>query len=543
MTPEGLETEKKYDVDAEAALPALQQISGVGRVGEPYDAMLEAVYFDTDDLALASRRITLRRRTGGADAGWHLKLSPQSAAESSGKSAAESASQRREIHAPLGQADVVPEQLLAHVHVYLRGAGLAPAARLKTRRTTHPLYGRDGVHLADFADDRVESESVGSGLKSSGLKQEWREWELELVHGDAELFPAAAASLTAAGARPAAHESKLGRALGEAWPARQEAAPASGAGEAPAGAEGAGGKQPGGKAAGKTGPASGVVTGYLAGQLAELLGIDPAVRLEEPDAVHQMRSATRRLRSALAVYRKLFDDTAVRKLRDELKWLGRILGAPRDAEVTRERVLADVASLPSEQAGAVKDRLERELGDRFNAGYRRVQEVLVTGRYYRLLDDLEDFRDNPPVQPAASAPAGQVAGKRIRQSVRRLRRSSRAARQEKEGAAHDAALHQVRKDAKRLRHAAESVVPVHGKRASKIAKAAHKQQRILGDHHDSVMARTLLAKLARGPQPSDTVRDAYGRLLRKEEKTAARTEAKYRKARRKARKLLKRGVG
>ena len=74
MTHEGLETEKKYDVDAEAELPALQDIKGVGRVGEPYEASLEAVYFDTDDLALASRGITLRRRTGGADAGWHLKM-------------------------------------------------------------------------------------------------------------------------------------------------------------------------------------------------------------------------------------------------------------------------------------------------------------------------------------------------------------------------------------------------------------------------------------------------------------------------------------
>lgn len=519
MNPEGLETEKKYDVDPGAALPVLQEISGVARVGEPSEAVLEAVYFDTDDFALAARRVTLRRRTGGTDAGWHLKLAPEGDGDA--------VPQRKEIHAPLGQPDVVPDQLLAHLHAYLRGTAVAPAAKLKTRRTTHPLYGHDGVHLADFADDRVESESLGSGRR-----QEWREWELELVHGNAELFPAAEACFSAAGARPAAHESKLGRALGVAWPERRDAEP---------GGEQPDAKQPGGKSAAKRAPASGVVTAYLGGQIAQLLRSDPAVRLEEPDAVHQMRSATRRLRSALAVYRKLFGNAAVGRLRDELKWLGRILGAPRDAEVTRERVLADVDALPPEQAHAVKDGLERELGGRFTAGYRRVQEVLVSDRYYRLLDDLEEFRDKPPALPAAAAPAGRVAGKRIGRAIRRLRRSAKAARQEKTGPAHDTALHQVRKDAKRLRHAAESAVPVRGKRAAKLAKAAQRQQKILGDHHDSVMVRTLLGKLARGPQPSEHVA-AYARLLKKEEKAAARTEAKYHKARRKARKLLKRGV-
>lgn len=517
MNPEGLETEKKYDVDPGAALPALQEISGVARVGNPSEAVLEAVYFDTDDLALAARRITLRRRTGGTDAGWHLKLAPEFPPSSEG--GGDSVPQRQEIHAPLGQPDVVPDRLLVHLHAYLRGAAVAPAARLKTSRTTHPLYGDDGVHLADLADDRVESQALGSGLK-----QEWREWELELVRGSAELFPSAEVCFTAAGARPAAHGSKLGRALGADWPEKSDA------------------KQPDGKSGGKTGPASGVVNAYLGAQIAQLLRSDPAVRQEEPDAVHQMRSATRRLRSALAVYRRLFSDAAVRRLRDELKWLGRILGAPRDAEVTRERVLANVDALPPEQAGAVKDRLERELGDRFTAGYRRVQEVLVSDRYYRLLDDLEEFRDNPPALPAAAAPAGQIAGKRIGRTARRLRRSAKVARQEKPGPAHDTALHQVRKDAKRLRHAAESVIPLQGKRATRLADAAHRQQKILGDHHDSVMATTLLGKLARGPQASEHSSAAYASLLKKEEKAAARAEARYHKARRKARKLLKRGV-
>src|SRR6478735_6542520 len=174
MTAEGLETEKKYDVDAGTGLPDLAAIPGVGGVGDPHGAELEAVYFDTADLVLASRRITLRRRSGGVDAGWHVKLPPDAGTAAGTGSASESEQtpgSRREIHAPLGQANVVPEKLLAYLHAYLRGADPVPVARLNTRRATHALYGDDGVHLADFADDTVDAELLhGPGEKPAGQK-------------------------------------------------------------------------------------------------------------------------------------------------------------------------------------------------------------------------------------------------------------------------------------------------------------------------------------------------------------------------------------
>jgi CHAD domain-containing protein len=575
MTAEGLETEKKYDVDAGTSLPDLSAIPGVGRVGDPHQAELEAVYFDTGDLLLASRRITLRRRRGGADAGWHVKLPPDAgAAAGSGSASEEGPGPRREIHAPLGQADVVPGKLLAHLHAYLRGTDPVPVARLNTRRTTHALYGDDGVHLADFADDSVEAELLqGAGGKPAGQKQQWREWELELVHGEPEVFKSAASVLAAAGARPSAYESKLRRTLGAAPTAQAKATEGSvetdGTGETDGTVESEGtgesegtaaskdkGKQPGGRKPGKQWPASAVVSAYLAGQISEILANDARVRLEEPDAVHAMRSATRRVRSALAVYRKLYGRGAVGRLRDELKWLGRILGTPRDAEVMLDRLRTNTGKLPTgEGADEVRQRIERELGIRLDAGYRKTQEVLLTDRYFRLLDDLEDFRDHPPVLPAAGAPARKTARKLVRKAARRLRRAHKAAAQAKDGAgdrpgmefkeatAHETALHQVRKDAKRLRHAAETVDPLFGKRAAKLAKAAHKQQKILGDHHDSVMARIFLGKLAGGPDLPEPVAAAYGSLLKREQKSTAKAEAKYRKAHRKSRKAIQRGVG
>jgi CHAD domain-containing protein len=135
-----------------------------------------------------------------------------------------------------------------------------------------------------------------------------------------------------------------------------------------------------------------------------------------------------------------------------------------------------------------------------------------------------------------------VAGKLVNRTVRRLRRSHNAAMGSVEGPARDAALHQVRKDAKRVRHAAESVESVYGKRAAKLAKAAHKQQKILGDHHDSVIARDVLGKLGSATDLPEPVALAYNSLLEREERIAAAAESKYRKARRKAGKLLNGGV-
>jgi CHAD domain-containing protein len=519
MASQGIEIETKYDVDDDATVPALEKLPGVARVAAPHTAVLEAVYFDTDQHTLASRRITLRRRTGGTDAGWHLKLPPEATTGTEPQ-------QRREVHAPLGQPGVVPDSLLAHVQAYLRGAEVRPVARLATRRTTHALYGGDGVRLADLADDHVEATSLHHGDVAE-QPQSWREWEFELVHGGPDLFSPAGELLTAAGARPAGHASKLARALGGA----------SGA-AAPEERE-----SPAALLAGKKAPAAAVVTVYVGEQLRQLLSEDAAVRLEGPDGIHNMRSAIRRLRSVLAAYRKLYRAMPVRRLRDELDWLGLVLGDPRDAEVALERLRGHLDELPpGEGRDAAREQVERKAGAAFDAGYRRVQEALRSERYFRLLDNLEDFRDHPPVRAEAVAPGRRVAAKAVDKSARRLRRSHKAARHARRGTDHENALHQIRKDAKRLRHVAESAALVTGKRAGKVAKAAHKQQKVLGDFHDAVMARNLLQDLEPGPGQAESTAAALAALRTRQAELMAAAEAKYRKARKKSRDLLRRGV-
>ena len=539
MASQEVEVEKKYDVGNDAEVPDLAELPGVARVGEPRVDTLEAVYFDTERHALAARGITLRRRTGGFDAGWHLKLPPEPLGSSKDAGSKDEASgsasapqRRRELRAPLGQPDVVPDSLLAYVLAYLRGDASAPVVRLETQRTTYPLYGDDGVHLADLADDRVSAHVLRdtSAPGEEPRTQQWREWELELVHGSPELFLAAAKILAAAGARPAGHGSKLAKAL---QGARTAKAP-----ETPAPKTPAPGSSP--PPPGKKGPVSDLLIAYLAGQIREILAHDPGVRLEQPEAVHDLRSATRRARSALAAYRRLYSAATVRRLRDELKWLAGMLGSPRDAEVMLDRLREHSAELPPGPASkAAADRLEEELGNTLDTAYRKLQKTLLSERYFRLLDDLEAFRDQPPTRPDGAAPARKAAGKLAGKAAKRLHRAARTAKRARRGTQHETALHQVRKDAKRLRHVAESVGPVQGKRAKKIAKAAHRQQKILGDFQDSVVARGLLAKLAAAPDLPEDVASALVTLHTRQVQLAAEAEAKYWKERKKSRTVLR----
>ena len=135
-----------------------------------------------------------------------------------------------------------------------------------------------------------------------------------------------------------------------------------------------------------------------------------------------------------------------------------------------------------------------------------------------------------------------MAGKLVGKAAKRLRLSHRAAKNARRGAPHESALHQVRKDAKKVRHVAESMVPVHGKRAVKVAKAAHRLQQALGDFHDGVIARDLLAEFGAIPGLPEPVASAYITLQTRQVQLAAEAEATYVKAWKKSKKRLKAGV-
>ena len=200
---EQTETERKYDVDAGFAVPDLSGSGGVDSMGPPDVQHLAATYYDTDDLRLIGSHITLRRRTGGDDAGWHIKLPV-------------GGDTRRELHFPLDlPGQPVPEEIAARVARWSGGAPLRPVARLETRRTVHRLLDQAGQVLAELADDQVTGSRPDPADPDRWRQQDaWREVEVELKSGTPEVLDAAATGLAAAGARPSRSASKLARVLG-----------------------------------------------------------------------------------------------------------------------------------------------------------------------------------------------------------------------------------------------------------------------------------------------------------------------------------------
>ncbi|MFE0625755.1 CHAD domain-containing protein [Streptomyces sp. NPDC058864] len=488
------ETERKYEAAEQTGEPDLEGLPGVAAVRVLEPAELDAVYVDTSDLRLATHRITLRRRTGGDDAGWHLKL-PSSQADT-----------RTEVHAPLGKqgrkgGPRVPKSLLAEVAAIVRDRELVPVVRLRNTRKRVHLVDSQGAPLVEIAHDHVRATVLDHG---DGAESTWTEVETELLDGDTALLDAVEKRLRAAGLRRSKSPSKLARALGE----RLASAP----------------RPPQPPSSHRT--AGDVALAYVHEQVAAITSWDPEVRRDEPDSVHQMRVSTRRLRSAFKSFRRELDREATDPIGDELKWLAGVLGLERDREVLADRLRDREAELPGE---LVTEVLTARIGGDapVHEGARKeLLRELGGGRYFRLLDTLESLLADPPLLDAAAAPAADAVPEAVRRDHRRLRTRVESALGMEPGHERDLVLHDARKAAKRARYSSEAAqaVPALRKPAKKHTKRMKDVQQLLGEHQDSVICRDAVLRLASDAREAGEDTFAYGVLYQLERDRAAAAE-------------------
>ena len=492
------EIERKFDADPGTPLPGLSETGGT--VSDPVQSQLDATYFDTADARLARHHITLRRRTGGEDAGWHLKLP-------AGKD------ERTEVRLPLGRAPrTVPAALAREVRAIVRDRPLVPIAALQTTRIERRLLDADGNALAAVADDTVHGQRLTGGAAQEST---WREVEVELLDGTRAFLEAVSDRLRAAGLTPSGSSSKLARVLGDfavQTPAVPDAVTMS-----------------------RRATAAAVVLAYLQEHVDQLVTCDRGVRSDQPGAVHDMRVATRRLRSTLATYRPLLDQELTDPIRTELKWLGQALGHPRDAEVLHQRMLELVAAQSGQlDLGPIRDRIDSELDARHRRALVDLQKALDSDRYFRLLNTLDELLSQPPLTARAGKPARKQLPTLVGHVARRVDRAARAVTDEHTPAARNQGLHEVRKCAKRARYAAESAMPVAGKPARSMATRMESLQNVLGEHKDSVTAQALLLELTMTDHLSAENGFAFGLLYAQERARADDARRSYKQALRKA---------
>ncbi|AXB42036.1 CYTH and CHAD domain-containing protein [Amycolatopsis albispora] len=454
-TRTALERERKFEFPLDLAIPDLRARGPVASQADPVEERLEATYYDTPRYDLIRAGVTLRRRTGGGDDGWHLKLPVGPDA-------------REEITLPLGESDgEVPAELAELVRGHSRGEELIAIAGLRTVRYSVELADADGRVLATLTDDHVTGEAAGAVARLD----QWRELELELAADADDQTMAVLAELVAdAGAVPSEWPSKLRRLIGDLL------------------------AEPPSPRPGKRASAGEVVLHYLRTQVDAMRRHDAGVRRDTEDSVHQMRVAMRRLRSALGSFRRVLDRDAVQGLREELKWLGGELGPVRDNEVLHAGLAKQVAELPRELTiGPVATYLDTYCEQRGEQAKAAALTALNSTRYLELLRALDALLDDPPLTAKANRPARKELRHAVHRADRRLRRAVAALTDAED---RDAALHEVRKKAKQARYTADAVRPVAGKKLNTWRKRVKAVQSTLGDHHDSVVARAELVRLA-----------------------------------------------
>lgn len=431
-----IERELKLEVGPTFRLPKLP--------GEPLARrVLASVYYDTSDHRLAQHHVTLRRRTEKRRHRWQLKL-PRGAA-------------RLELEAR-GAASEPPADVRRLLALYTRGAALVPMATLLTRRSgvmVHDLRG-------PVAEVVLDSVSV---LDRGQVAQRFRELEVELTGGGTEQdLQNIGAVLRTAGARDGDARPKVFRVLGLDLPTEAKPLDASAS-------------------------ALDHVLALLRAQLVAVQAHDPGTRLgTEPEELHRMRVAVRRLRAILRAARPMFEAEPLEALRAELAWLGEALGMRRDLDVMRDYLRDELATLEPVERRAGQ-RLLRRLEEAREEARLQLLKTLDDDRYFALLDRLEAFIAHPPVTSAEVALPDLAARefKKLRKTVEAL--------PETPG---DADLHQVRIKGKRARYAAELAGPVVGRPAQRFVDKAKKLQDILGEHQDSVVAEGRLRELFDG---------------------------------------------
>ncbi|MEU9222734.1 CHAD domain-containing protein, partial [Streptomyces sp. NPDC048376] len=333
------EIERKYEATPETRLPDLTRAAGVSAVVHRGLSELDAVYYDTAGLRLAADSLTLRRRTGGADEGWHLKFPVATGI-------------RDELHEPL--ADTLPPSFAALLRSRLRHTEPVPVVRLLSSRDVQHLNDDEGTLLAEVSVDTVCAERLAG--EGTGTTATWTEIEVELADdGDPAFLDAVEKRLRKAGVRPSESPSKLARALAETGPVRGE------------------------KKRTEEDPqtAGDHVLTYVRQQIRTIVDLDPAVRRDLPDSVHKMRVATRRLRSAFKTYRRILDREVTDPVGAELKWLAGELGVDRDQEVLDKRLGDRTEALPATLVlGPVRGRLQVWSAARRTGSRRRITDVL-----------------------------------------------------------------------------------------------------------------------------------------------------------------------
>jgi CHAD domain-containing protein len=500
--------------------------------GRPDDRTTTEVW--TVKLPSSSSDKTVLART---EVTWPPEGGPGSAGEK--RAARRSRATGRGLQSRDYEFEKVHPEAAQFVQAVALGHPLEPVAHLSSIRRRTELRTSDGRALAEIDEDTI----TGRDLLASQERPfrpgdtpdvRFREVEVELADGSAlEVLDAVVERLEEAGARRSPGRSKLARVLAGGSPevnlqdlyrpdlSRQDPFRPIRGGPI------RGGPIRGGAVRSQEVTMSEVLEEQAQSCLDVLIDHDPAIRLDDPDPehIHRSRVATRRLRTILREFSPLVaygwaDDGADDRgtagaatnaaqawfaaVRDELKWLGDIFGAVRDADVRLQSLEENSAKLPGTDAAAGALLLSVARDER-RSRHEELREAIIAGRYLGILRVLDTLASGP--SPRSSVPnelwvlLSEPAASGMPALAHHQLRAIRKAIKRLGPHPSDDALHRVRIKAKRLRYLAEVAAPVIRPAANRdaaalTAKAAIALQDVLGDLHDAAVTEGWLRETA-----------------------------------------------
>ncbi|QIN77790.1 CHAD domain-containing protein [Rubrobacter marinus] len=232
---------------------------------------------------------------------------------------------------------------------------------------------------------------------------------------------------------------------------------------------------------------------------------EPGTRLgEDPEELHDMRVATRRLRAAMKLFQDALPERS-RWLREELRFFAGVLGDVRDLDVQIEEVqgLTGNGDLEEDEALAA---IVSALGERRVEARGRMLEALDSERFERFEASFAEMLRRGPHgagSPEATRNGSSGADVPVLEAApeilgRRYRRWRKAAAGLDEGSPPEE-FHDLRKKGKRLRYALEFFSGVYGEEATgSLVGPLKSVQDSLGRHQDVIVAADLLREIAVG---------------------------------------------
>lgn len=455
---------RTWRITDDRRLPVLEPFADEVRRSAP--VVLRETVWDTDDRVLAAEGVELLRSADGwaVDRGDGPETVPAAAA-----------------------ADGVPRDA---VEVFLRGREVRAVRVRDTVTTLVLLVGRDGRVRAEVADVRVDE-----GDPDTALLRSARWWALtDDGHGSAT---ARATERALDDAAPEALE-RGGERAARSAPIRREAAS----------------KPP------RRGSAAAVVQRALRLLRADLVAVDPRVRRDEHESVHDLRKVLRRIRSVLAAFRGALDRDATESLRAELASIGRVAGVVRDAEVLRDRLLRTAARAPEGYVDAATlDRIGAHVDALRESAAAELRQGMGSEGWFGALDALDDLVARAPRGPHGDDDTAGFVARRI------AHERARVVAAVGHGTDRPEDLHEVRKAARRLRYALQAVGdrPELGKRRlGRLRRVQETLGEVLDAGHAAAAHREVAALAAR--DGADTF--GYGVLATTERAVVEREQAR-----------------